>query len=147
MVSVGQIVSKTVGVAGLGLAMYDAVQCSKMSSRKNAHARQADYLEKSFYNSRTIDNISANSNRLRAKTFDLETWNPLPAFFGKISGGVKGFLYSLICAPNVFNIASPPWLLSLSVFVLCAHQFLYSTSPGFPAQSLTIEIIHPALHR
>lgn len=95
MVSVGQIVSKTVGVAGLGLAMYDAVQCSKMSSRKNAHARQADYLEKSFYNSRTIDNISANSNRLRAKTFDLETWNPLPAFFGKISGGVKGFLYSL----------------------------------------------------
>ena len=58
-------------------------------------SRQADYLEKSYYNARTTENISANSNRLRAKAFDFGTWNPLPAFFGKIAGGVKGFFYSL----------------------------------------------------
>ena len=95
MVSVGQIVSKTIGVGGLGFALYDAVQVSKASARHRAHANQAEYLERSYYNARTIDNISPNSNKIRAKVFDLETWNPLPAFFGKVSGGVKGFAYSL----------------------------------------------------
>lgn len=95
MVSVGKIITKTIGVAGLGMALYDATQYSKMSAKHNSLARQADYLEKSYYNSRTIDNISTNSNKIRAKTFDLETWNPLPSFFGKIKGGIKGFFYSL----------------------------------------------------
>lgn len=111
MVSVGKIVCKAVGVTGMGLALFDAVSASKAVSRRTAHARQADYLEKSYFNARTIDNISTNSNKIRAKTFDLETWNPLPAFFGKISGGIKGFMYSLavnmplvIC--SAFAIAS-----------------------------------------
>ena len=95
MVSVGNIICKTAGVAGMGLALFDAVQCAKMSGRHGAITRQADYLQKSYYNARTIDNVSANSNKLRAKTFDLETWNPLPSFFGKIKGGIKGFFYSL----------------------------------------------------
>ena len=95
MVSVGKIVCKAVGVTGMGLALFDAVSASKAASRRTAHARQADYLEKSYFNARTIDNISTNSNKIREKTFDLETWNPLPSFFGKIKGGIKGFFYSL----------------------------------------------------
>ena len=95
MVSVGKIVCKTVGVAGMGMALFDAVQISKAVSKRTAHANQADYLEKSYFNSRTIDNMSVNANKIRAKVFDLETWNPLPVFFGKITGGVKGFMYSL----------------------------------------------------
>ena len=111
MVSVGKIVCKTVGVAGMGLALFDAVQASKITSRRTAHNNQADYLEKSYFNARTIDNISANSNRLRAKVFDLETWNPLPAFFGKIGGGIKGFISSLavgmpLIVSSAFAIAS-----------------------------------------
>ena len=46
MVSVGKIITKTIGVAGLGMALYDATQCSKMSAKHNSLARQADYLEK-----------------------------------------------------------------------------------------------------
>ena len=95
MVSVGKIICKTIGVAGMGLALFDATQASKSVSRRTSMSRQADYLEKSYYNARTIDNISTTSNNVRAKTFDLETWNPLPAFFGKIGGGIKGFMYSL----------------------------------------------------
>ena len=111
MVSVGKIVCKTVGVAGMGMALFDATQTSKAVSRKTAHAKQAEYLEKSYFNARTIDNISANSNKIRAKTFDLETWNPLPAFFGKIGGGIKGFMYSLavgmpLIVSSAFAIAS-----------------------------------------
>ena len=111
MVSVGKIVCKTVGVAGMGLALFDAVQASKNVSKRTAHAKQAEYLEKSYFNARTIDNVSANSNKIRAKTFDLETWNPLPAFFGKIGGGIKGFMYSLavnmpLVVSSAFAIAS-----------------------------------------
>ena len=111
MVSVGKIVCKTVGVAGMGLALFDAVSASKAVSKKTAHAKQADYLEKSYFNARTIDNVSVNSNKIRAKTFDVKTNNPLPAFFGKISGGVKGFMYSLainmpLVVASAFAIAS-----------------------------------------
>ena len=111
MVSVGKIVCKTVGVAGMGMALFDAVQASKSVSRRTAHANQANYLEKSYFNSRTIDNVSTYSNKLRAKTFDLQTWNPLPAFWGKIKGGVKGFAYSLginmpLIVTSAFAIAS-----------------------------------------
>lgn len=95
MVSVGQVVSKAIGVAGVGVALFDASMSAKMSARHNAIVRQGDYLEKSYYNARTIDNISSSSNKLRAKTFDLETWNPLPAFWGKIGGGIRGFFCSL----------------------------------------------------
>ena len=111
MVSVGKIITKTAGVAGLGLALYDASMCAKLSGRHGAIKNQADYLEKAYYNSRTIDNISANSNRIRQKTFDLETWNPLPSFFGKIKGGIKGFFYSLavnmpLVVASCFAVAS-----------------------------------------
>ena len=111
MVSVGKVVCKAVGVAGMGLALFDAVQSSKAVSKKTAHAKQAEYLHKSYFNARTIDNVSANSNKIRAKTFDLETWNPLPAFFGKIGGGIKGFMYSLavnmpLVVASAFAIAS-----------------------------------------
>ena len=111
MVSFGQVICKAVGVAGMGVALFDATQSSKSVARRNAQATQAEYLEKSYYNARTIDNISRSSNAVRAKTFDLETWNPLPAIWGKVKGGVKGFMYSLavsmpLIISSAFAIAS-----------------------------------------
>lgn len=95
MASLGIIACRVIGTAGAGLALYDAVQGSKACSRHQAHKKTADYLEKSYFNARTIDNISVNQNKIRAKVFDLETKNPLPTLWGRIKGGVNGFIYSL----------------------------------------------------
>lgn len=131
MVSIGKIACKTIGVAGMGMALFDATQASKVVSRHTAHANQANYLEKSYYNARTIDNISANSNKLRAKTFDLETWNPLPAFFGKIKGGVKGFVYSLA-------VGMP--LIVSSAFAIASKGFMSKVGAAGVALSLAYNI-------
>ena len=95
MASLGIIACRVVGTVGTGLALFDAVQASKAGSRHQAHKKTADYLEKSYFNARTIDNISANQNKIRAKTFDLKTKNPLPNLWGKTTGGINGFIYSL----------------------------------------------------
>ena len=95
MASLGIIACRVIGTAGLGLALFDAVQGTKAAARHQAHKKTADYLEKSYFNARTTDNISANQNKIRAKVFDLETKNPLPTLFGKVKGGVNGLIYSL----------------------------------------------------
>ena len=95
MVSVGQVVSKTVGIAGIGVAMFDAARCSKMMGRHQAEVSTANWLENAYYNSRTLDNISASSNMLRKKTFDIKSNSPIPALIGKTKGTVAGFLYGL----------------------------------------------------
>lgn len=95
MVSVGQVVCKTIGVAGMAAAMVDVVSGTKAAARHRAHAASANYLEDAYFNSRTTDNISANSNRLRSLAFDFQTWNPLPTIAGKFKGGLNGALYSL----------------------------------------------------
>lgn len=95
MASFGIIACRAIGTAGVGLALYDAVERSKANARHQAHKQTADYLEKAYFNSRTIDNISTVQNQIRAKTFDLETKNPIPNLWGKIKGGVNGFIYSL----------------------------------------------------
>ena len=95
MASFGIIASRAIGTAGVGLALYDAVQRSKANARHQAHKKTADYLERTYFNSRTTDNISAVDNKIRAKTFDLETKNPIPTLWGKFKGGVNGFIYSL----------------------------------------------------
>lgn len=95
MVSLGQIVCKTVGIGGAGLALYDAVQISKLQSRNCAHSTTANYLEDIYYNSRTIDNVSVNQNNIRKKTFDAMAKLSLPTLWGKIKGACQGFIYSL----------------------------------------------------
>lgn len=95
MVSLGIIACRTVGTVGMGLALFDCVQACKANSKRKAHATTANYLEKSYFNARTIDNISTNQNTIRAKTFDLKTKNPLPTLWGKTTGGLNGIIYSL----------------------------------------------------
>ena len=95
MVSFGMIACRTVGTIGMGMALYDTVQGCKAAARHGAHTTTANYLEKSYFNARTIDNISTNQNNIRAKTFDLKTKNPLTTLWGKFRGGVKGIIYTL----------------------------------------------------
>lgn len=95
MVSLGSVVCKTIGVAGMGMALYDGVNVSKAMARKQAQYVTANWLENAYYDSRTLDHISSSSNAMRKKVFDLRTANPIPPLVGKVKGGVKGFFYGL----------------------------------------------------
>ena len=91
----GKILCRSVGTLGMGLALYDATQVGKQYAKNGSQLQQAKYLDRVYYNSRTLDNVSYTSNSIQQKTFDLRTRNPLPAIWGKIKGGSEGVLYAL----------------------------------------------------
>ena len=83
------------GTVGMGLALYDASRVASQFSRNGAQKQQAKYLEKAYYNARSVDEVSYNSNNVRQKTFDLRTRNPLPSLWGRVKGYCEGACYSL----------------------------------------------------
>lgn len=95
MKTFGKIVCRTVGTLGMGIALYDATKVAGQFSRNEAQRTQAKYLEKAYYDGRTLDTVSYTANNIRKKTFDLRTKNPLPALWGKVKGWNEGFFYSL----------------------------------------------------
>ena len=74
----GKIVCRTLGTLGMGVALYDATKVSAQYARNGAQNQQAKYLERAYYDGRTIDTVSYSANNIRKKTFDLRTKNPLP---------------------------------------------------------------------
>ncbi len=90
-----KIICRTMGTAGMGIALYEAARASSYFAKTNKNAAQARYLENAYFNARTLDDVSYTSNNIQEKTFDLRTRLPLPALIGKIKGGIGGFLYGL----------------------------------------------------
>lgn len=90
-----KIACRVLGTAGMAAVCYDAAKISKQFSHIGSEHAQEHYLEHAYFNARTLDKVSYNSNVLQEKTFELRTKNPFPAIWGKIEGGVKGFMYGL----------------------------------------------------
>ena len=90
-----KIACRTIGTVGLGLALYDATRVASRFSKNVSELTQANYLEKSYFNSRTIENDSYVSNSLREKAFDLNSKNPIPSLWGRVKGYIQGAMYSL----------------------------------------------------
>ena len=90
-----RIVCRTVGLAGMGVALYDSAKISKQFAEIGSEHQQEHYLERAYFNSRTADKVSYTSNALREKTFELRSKNPLPGIYGKIKGGFQGMMYGL----------------------------------------------------
>ena len=91
----GKIACRAVGTVGMGVALFDACQLSKHYSKAIEEDTQAAHLEKVFYSSRTLDNVSYTSNGIRQKSFDIRTRNPIYSIYGKVKGAVGGFLYGI----------------------------------------------------
>ena len=91
----GKILCRTVGTVGMGLALYDASKVGGLYARNGGQYEQAKYLERRYFDSRTTDHVSYRDSKIGEKTFDLCTKNPLPKVWGKIRGGIGGFLYGL----------------------------------------------------
>ena len=95
MKMVTKIACRTVGIAGMGVALFDATQVGKMFAGQGAMNAGQKHLERAYFNARSIDEVSFNKNNIRKKVFDMRTKNPLHSIFGRIKGGTEGFLYGL----------------------------------------------------
>ena len=98
-----KIACRTIGAAGMGLAVYDAFQVGKQYSRNIAQQEESKFLEKAYFDSRTTNTTSFVSNGMRKKTFELRAKNPLPSLWGRAKGAVQGSLESL--GNNIFTVA------------------------------------------
>ena len=98
-----KIACRTIGAAGMGIALYDAITVGNQYSKIGSQNQQAKYMERAYFSSRTIDNVSYFSNNLREKTFDLRTKNPIPSLWGRIKGAFQGATYAL--GTNLFTVA------------------------------------------
>ena len=90
-----KIACRTIGAAGMGISLYNAMRVGNQFSRNEAQRVEGKYLENAYFNSRTLDNVSFSDNTIRQKTFDLRAKNPLPAIWGRIKGGAQGATKSL----------------------------------------------------
>lgn len=99
-----KIVCRTLGTAGMGIALYDAVNVANQYSKNGAQKESAKYLEKAYFDSRTTDTVSYSNKAIQEKVFDLRAKNPLPSIWGRIKGASQGTLYSL--GNSLFVIAS-----------------------------------------
>lgn len=132
MRTITKIACRTVGAIGMGVSLYNATRVGNLISRNEAQRVQGKYLEKAYFNSRTLDNINYTDNAIRRKTFDLKTKNPLPNLWGRISGWTKGALQSLgeslpVVACSALALISKGFLAKLGA-VGIALSFCYSVA-------------------
>lgn len=92
---VSNIACKTVGIAGMSAAIYDAYAAGKHHSHSGASEMTADYFEKIHAAERTSSTDSHITSAAQKKIADLRMNNPLIPVAGSIKGFIKGALGSL----------------------------------------------------
>jgi len=95
MRTVGKIVCKTVGVAGMSAVLYDAFSVGKAQSIRTSQASEADFFEKIHADTRTTTNESPLAGAMQKKVANMRMNNPLVSLSGKFKGAMSGFFSSL----------------------------------------------------
>ena len=95
MFSVANVVCKTVGIAGISAALYDAGKVGSEESRREKLIVNADHFERVHDATRTMSTESHVTNFIQDKVADYRMNNPIHSILGSIQGFCKGFLNSL----------------------------------------------------
>ena len=95
MISLSNIVCKTVGIAGVSAALYDAGKVGADTSARVKQLVNADHFERVHNATRTMSTESHVTNYLQDKVKDYRMNNPFYSIFGSIKGFCKGFFESL----------------------------------------------------
>lgn len=95
MRTITKIACRTIGTLGMGIALYDAARVAKHHAKASGENCKAAQMERAYFDSRTIDNMSYHSNSIRENVYDLKTKLPLPTIMGKIKGGTEGAISTL----------------------------------------------------
>ena len=103
MKTITKLACRTIGTASMCYALYDAWRVGNHFSKAESQVQQSKYIEDAYFNTRNVDTVSFSDNAVSKKAFELRSKNPLPSLFGRIKGGVQGFLSSL--GSNLFYVA------------------------------------------
>ena len=95
MRTITKIACRTMGLVGIGASLYDATRLSGQLSRNTAQYEQAKYLEKKYFNARTLDSTSFSRDAIQETTHNYLSKQPIPAIWGQIKGGFLGLMYGL----------------------------------------------------
>lgn len=95
MKTVTKIACRTMGTAGMGIALYNATRVVSQFSKHEAQNEKSKYLEQAYFDSRSLSDMSYTSKDIQKETFDLRTKNPLPSLWGRIKGATTGAIQSL----------------------------------------------------
>ena len=95
MVNVSNIVCKTVGIAGMSAAIYDAYSMAQHHSSAGAFETSADVYEKAIAAERSNTNASHVTGVMQSKIANIRMNNPIIPILGKIKGFTAGFVGSL----------------------------------------------------
>lgn len=95
MKMVPKIICKTVGIAGMSAAIYDAYTLGSKNSQRTNQMVNADHFEKVHSSTRTLSSESSINSAVQNKIADLRMQNPLFSVFGSAKGFVSGFFNSL----------------------------------------------------
>ena len=106
-----KILCRTAGIVGIGAALYDATCLTKSGARHGMLVEEGKHLEDAYFSSRIPDHVSPNESNIGETVFDLRADNPIVPIYGKIKGGINGFLKGLgnnlpIVACSAFAIAA-----------------------------------------
>ena len=110
-----KIICRTLGTAGMGLAVYNATKIGNHFAKVESEKTQARYLEKVYYNSRTLDEMNYVHNTIQNKISERRLHNPFPAIWGSIKGFCGGSLDSLahslpVIACSSMALLSKGWI-------------------------------------
>ena len=95
MVNVANIVCKTVGIAGMSAAAYDAYYTARHHSAVASHELSADVYKSVIAAERSNTSASYVTGAMQKKVADLRMKNPIIPLFGKVKGFAEGFISSL----------------------------------------------------
>ena len=97
-----KIICRTIGAVGAGTVLYNAGKSAAHYSRVNGQKKDAEHIENAYFDSRTTDTYSPISAKIGEEVFEHRSKNPLPSIWGRITGGIGGFVRSL--ADNVIPL-------------------------------------------
>ena len=104
MVNIANIVCKTIGIAGLSAAAYDAYAVGKHHSAVGEKNAAGKLYADVYQDSRTLSSESHVASEIQSKVADFRMNNPIIPVTGKIKGFFHGALNSM--GDNIFLVSS-----------------------------------------
>lgn len=89
--SITNFITKSVGVAALGLVLYDSHTAGSLEGPKYAKNHKAENLEEHFLNEQKLDSPSIIQAKVKKSIFRHQVDENLSGFFTSIIGYAKGF--------------------------------------------------------
>lgn len=131
-----KVLCRTLGTAGIGIAVYNAAKVGGHFSRVESEKSHARYLEKVYSDTRTLDKMNYTDNAIRKKAFEKRLHNPFPTIWGSIKGFFKGSLDSLadmlpVIACSSLALLSKGWLAKAGAIGLGAISCFEVLRNGF----------------